>query len=149
MESIIQHAQETIQHAQERISSYISPILRAIVKTYFIPVLGIFLARIAMYIANDAVIGGLFIGMPGAVLSIIIFLAILYYGLRFSEQRWHGTALLIAYSAVSKARRILESLLAAENPEPLYIKQGTENYNECVDRLMQAVHDYGLQPKVK
>src|SRR5690606_10003603 len=110
MQTITSQAQQTINYQQERLAPYMPLLAVRMAKTYIVPFGGLLIANTIIILARATMLG-LFAGVLGSLASLMVFFAVLYFGWRYAEGRWGGTTLFVAYTAVSKARRVLQSEL--------------------------------------
>lgn len=147
MQTLNAQAQQTIEFQQQRLSPYMPPLGTTIAKTYLIPFGGLLLANVAILFLSST-IPGLFAGLIGSTASFLVFFVILFYGWRFSERRWHGTSLFIAYTSVSKARRVLENEIKSDDSSDATIQQYLSDYVQLADNFITIMHNNNLVPEI-
>lgn len=142
----IKDVRHLIEVEQERLQPYMPLLTLAIFKTYVVPFGGLILANvIVIFGANSGT--GLFTGLIGSTASVLLYFAILYFGWRYGESRWGGTGLFVLYTAVSKARRLLEAELETEPIQPDVVNQYAGEFAASVDALITAMQDRGMMPE--
>lgn len=147
MQTLSHQAQQSIAYHQARLSPYMPPLGVAMAKTYLVPFGGVMIANVLINLLMFQ-IPGLFSGIIGSAASMAIFLAILFYGWRWAEARWHGTSLFVEYTAISKARRTLEAELAGEKSKDAVIQQYMSDYTRLANAFIETMSNYGYMPKI-
>jgi len=148
MQTLSHQAQQTINYQQARLSPYMPQLGMAMAKTYLVPFGGLLVVNVLINLLMLQ-IPGLFSGLIGGAASLAIFIAILYYGWRWSEARWHGTSLFVEYTAISKARRTLEAELNQADPSDPVIQQYMSDYKQLADAFIEKMNEYGYLPVEK
>ena len=147
MQTLSHQAEQTIAYQQARLSAYTPLLLKRLARTYLIPFFALMIAYLVINIVGGfmpALVGSVL----GSVISLVVFMAVLFISYRFAENRWHGTALFLNYTAVGKARRLLEAELATENPADVVIQGYMSDYIQLVDSFIETMHDHQLIPEV-
>ena len=147
MQPITNQAEQTIAYQQQRLSPYIPLIVRALLKTYALPLGSVFVANVLLNLFN-AVVPNFFSGLWGSGLSLLIFSVVLYFGWRFAENRWKGRALFVTYATVGKARRTLQAEIDTDTPSDTAIQQTMTAYIQAVDDFMETMHNFNLTAEV-
>lgn len=147
MQTLPHQAQQTINFHQAKLSPYMLPLGKAMAKTYLLPFATLLVVNVVINLLASQV-AGLFTGFIGSAASLAIFVAVLYYGWRWAEGRWHGTSLFVEFTAVNKARRTLEAELNFANPKDGIIQQRMSEYTQLVDAFIKTMHGYGYIPGV-
>jgi hypothetical protein len=147
MQPITNQAEQTIAFQQQRLSPYIPLIVKALVKTYALPLGSVFVANVFLNLFN-AVVPNLFTGLLGSGLSLLVFSAVLYFSWRFAENRWKGRALFVTYATVGKARRTLQNEIDSDNPSDTAVQQTMSEYVKSADHFMETMHTFNLMPEI-
>ena len=147
MQPITDQAQQTIQFQQARLSPYSPLLVRILAKTYLLPLGALLLAYIVANVLI-ALMPDVLGGMVGTLGSLVLFLGFIYFGWRLAENRWHGTELLLTYTAVSKARRTLEAELELGNPSAMNVQQSMSEYVKLADNFIETMHNHNLYPEI-
>jgi|GEM_PF-6634090 len=147
MQPITNQAQQTIAYQQQRLSPYVPLIMQALFKTYGLPLGAVFLTHLLLSVvfstlpeANS--------GFLRTLISLPIFFGILIVSWRYSESRWHGQTLLMGYSAVSKARRLLQNEIESLTPSDSRIQEEMSIYVQSTDGFMDIMHNYNFIPEI-
>ena len=146
MQPITNQAEQTIAYQKQRITPYIPLIVRELVKTYGIPLGAVFIANLILSVVFSTS-PATYSGLLGALISLPVFFGVLAISWRYAENRWHGRSLLMGYSAVSKARRMLQNEIESFSPSDDRIHEMMSIYVQTVEGLMDTMHKYNLIPE--
>jgi hypothetical protein len=147
MQTLSQQAQQRIERHQSLLSPYMLPLGMAMAKTYLIPFTGVLIANVLINLLMTQV-EGLFSGILGSTATLAIFLGILFYGWRWTEARWHGTSLFVEYTAISKARRTLQTELKEDKSKEAVIQKYLDDYTQLATAFIETMKSYGYSPKL-
>lgn len=147
MQPITNQAQQTIAYQQQRLSPYVPLIMRALAKTYGLPLGGVFLANLLLSVVFSTS-PETYSGFLGALISLPVFFGVLIISWRYSESRWHGRSLLMGYAAISKARRLLQNEIESFTPSDSRIQEKMSLYVQAIDGLMDMMHGYNFIPEI-
>jgi hypothetical protein len=147
MQPITNQAEQTIAFQQERLSPYVPFIIRALIKTYALPLVGVFIAYTFLTIMSST-IPSVFGGSIGYAIRLLIFVAVLFMGWRIGENRWHGRTLFEVYARVGKARRSLQHEIDFENPSDTAIHQTMSEYIQSADHFIKTMSAHNIIPEI-
>ncbi len=145
MQTLSAQAQQTIEFHQAHLAPYMPPLGMAMAKTYLLPFTGLLIVNVIINLLMTQ-IPGLFSGLIGSAASMAIFIAVLVYGWRWAEARWHGTSLFVEYTSISKARRTLEAEIAKPKSKDEVIQQYMSDYTQLVTAFIETMTGYGYAP---
>mgnify|MGYP001554189924 CR=1 FL=1 len=115
-------------------------------KTYLLPFTGLLIANVLINLLMNQV-EGLFSGVLGSAATLAVFLGILFYGWRWTEDRWHGTSLFVEYTAISKARRALQTELKEDKSKEAVVQKYLADYTQLATAFIETMNNYGYTPK--
>ncbi len=147
MQPITNQAQQTIAYHQQRLSAYVPLIVKALAKTYGLPLFGVFIANIALSVAFSSS-PEIFSGFLGTLITVSVFFGVMIVGWRYAESRWHGRTLLVGYASISKTRRLLQNEIESLTPSDSRIQEGMSVYAQSVDEMIQMMHSYNMIPEI-
>jgi len=138
----IQQAQATISRMYDETRAYIPALLGQMGKTYLPPLIAVFIM---------GTLGAeLFIqwgGWAGNMTALLLNVFILLLGFRWTENRFKGTNLFVAYVAVGRIRRELKTMIEAEEPPAAaLIHAKTDEFQSVSEGFITAMQAQGAQP---
>jgi len=137
----IQQAQATIDRLYDENRAYIPALVGQLGKTYLPPLIAVGLM--------GTLGASLFIqlgGQAGNMTALILNIFILVLGFRWTENRFRGTNLFIAYVAVGRTRRELQAVMKAEPPSAALIDTRKEEFIAASEGFIAAMQAQGAKP---
>jgi hypothetical protein len=148
MANPLNHAQHSHSRLESQIKPYVAGIFPRLAFNYGLLV-------VLALIVSLILVPSLAQWIPQSTASTIGFCTnflLLFFGLRYLENRNHATALFMLYTRYSRQRRDLEALMqqaqakTLENMDALY--SSVDSLEEVGKNFITAATDTGIQPKV-
>lgn len=141
LQQSIQQAQATIDRLYDETRVYIPALMGQLAKTYAPPLIAIFIV---------GTLGATFFiqlgGQSGNLTAMILNVLILVFGFRWTENRFRGTALFVAYITVTRTRRALQAAMEADDAAPTIIDEHGDQFVMASEGFIKVMQALGAQP---
>lgn len=136
--SVTQHAENELNRLSTQISPLLTHLSRGLAWVYLLP-MGLFLLITTLLTLGLDVLAIL----PTSTVRVIAFvvaMVVAYTLIRRMEQRYHATALFVMYTAFSRDRRDLRTLLTKSPAAQAEIETKTHALRHSAEQFIQAMH---------